>query len=189
MWYTESKIEFGNNNRFVAYGHKEYSYQTRTGFPIDIPACIFVTDKEQKDEYNLDLVVFQEWAHNIDSFEQVVGIVKNNYPAAFATEEITIVATKTKKSNPASKTRTIDKPYASWTDAQGFKHKLLKSHQDDNGKPYARWLMSVEGRNGEDRGDSYVNVQLSGLKNSSNLVFDTTLWADRDAFVNWAFGK
>lgn len=90
--------------------------------------------------------------------------------------------------NPASKTRPVTQPYASWTDARsGWKYKLLKSWQGDNSKPYARWFVDVEGF-GHDRGDTYVAEMYPGLMAADEIVFDTSLWEDRFVFLRWVQG-
>jgi len=90
--------------------------------------------------------------------------------------------------NVAGKTRKSDNPYASWTDSRsGWKYKLLKSWQGDNGALYARWFVDVEGF-GHDLGDEYVRNMRMGLFNASDLVCDSTLWATDTEFLFWVKG-
>jgi hypothetical protein len=101
------------------------------------------------------------------------------------------MATQTKVVNPASKVRNLrkgDKPYASWTDTRtGWKYKLLKSWQGNNGKVYSRWFVSVDGLF-TDMGDTYVVEMWAGLAMSIDLEFDQKIWSSRDEFLKWAMG-
>jgi hypothetical protein len=101
------------------------------------------------------------------------------------------MATQTKVVNPASKVRNLrrgEKPYASWTDPRtGWKYKLLKSWQGNNGKAYSRWLVLVDGLF-TDMGDTYVEELWWGVKNANELEFDTSIWPDRESFLQWAEG-
>lgn len=85
-------------------------------------------------------------------------------------------------------TRRVPNPYASWTDPRtGWKYKLLKSWQKDNKQEYARWHMLVDGY-GLDMGDTYVHEMIAGLRMATDLVFDTSVWPDKEAFMAWAEG-
>jgi hypothetical protein len=90
--------------------------------------------------------------------------------------------------NIAGKTRKSNNPYASWTDLRtGWKYKLLKSWQGDNGAIYARWFVDVEGY-GHDLGDEYVSNMKKALVVAEDLEFDKTIWPNCDSFLEWAWG-
>lgn len=91
--------------------------------------------------------------------------------------------------NPAGKTRTVDKPYATWTHPKvGWGYALLKSYQADNSKPQARWFVDVQGF-GHDMGDEYVKNVIGGLLLASDLDFDKEVWKTRDEFIAWVWGS
>lgn len=101
-----------------------------------------------------------------------------------------------RKTNPAGKTRPLNKPYASWTDpSTGWQYKILKSWQADNSKEYARWFMWVSGDFAE-MGDEYVAGVRSTLRYTelfsdydAPVYFDETVWATKGEFAAWVWGE
>lgn len=101
------------------------------------------------------------------------------------------MATKTgqKTVNPASRQRNKLNPYAKWTDPRtGWKYVLCKSWQANNDKPLARWFMWVEGYEKE-YGDEYVGEMIGGLRRATDVEIDTSVWASKAAFLDWAQGE
>jgi hypothetical protein len=89
------------------------------------------------------------------------------------------------KKNIAGKSRKVNNPYASWTDPRtGWKYKLLKSWQADNGSIFARWFVDVHGY-GHDLGDSYVQELRRGVLMAEDLVIDLTVWESEEKFLEW----
>lgn len=90
--------------------------------------------------------------------------------------------------NPANKERKKESPYAFWTDPRTrWKYSLIKSWQAHNEKYQARWFVWVEGYEKE-YGDTFVADLLPGVLGATDLVFDTAVWPNKEAFLAWAKG-
>ena len=99
--------------------------------------------------------------------------------------------------NVAARMRKTDNPYATWQapnpfgDGGTWTYRLLKSWQAKNDKPYARWLVAVNGY-GNDIGDTYVNDLRMGIvyaASTGNLIIDQSVWTTVGEFVAWAFNE
>jgi hypothetical protein len=85
------------------------------------------------------------------------------------------------KKNPSSKMRKVDDPYEIWVNDSGWEWRVLKKHQIDDNKPYARWLCAVKSPStfgSYDYGDVYVNdIKNSARKLETKVHYPIT---DRD---------
>ena len=62
--------------------------------------------------------------------------------------------------NTCGKTRKIENPYEIWTNDSGWEWRVLKKHQVDDNKPFARWFCAVKSPftfGSYDYGDVYVS--------------------------------
>lgn len=79
------------------------------------------------------------------------------------------------------------KPYATWTD-RNEKVALIQSNEADQGSPYARWTVVVDGDH-DYPVTLFASQLLPGLLAAKDLKFDTDLWANETAFLVWARGS
>jgi hypothetical protein len=108
------------------------------------------------------------------------------------------------KKNVAGKTRTVDNPYAQWTDPVNpqWSFCILKSYQADNSKEYGRWFMAVKSPNtygAWELGDGYVREYRQSILRALNagvMNVDESIWPVDDevnsysgSFAAWVWGE